>query len=141
MKRTPLRRKTPLSKNYRPQKAGKLPRYHRLKNSLSQLKRKRIPVRSARRERDEKEYRKLTPQFLKDNPVCQRMRCFLPSTEVHHKAKRELHYLNVATWMACCSGCHRDIEKDRKWAEANGYTYTQEQVRLLGDFDYWDAIS
>ncbi len=140
MKRTPLKRNTPLS--YRPQKAGKLPVYHRLENSLSQLKkRKPMKQRSDKRVKDEKEYTRLRKEFLKEHPLCAvclwRKNIDLTvrvckSTEVHHKAGRGKFYLRVGTWLAVCHGDHQSITNHRGWAEGLGFSLTVGQIKSLG---------
>ncbi len=139
MRKTPLKRKSWLKrggpiKRRSPAEDGRPAPYHRLIKSkpFSQLKkRKRIPQKSAKRKVDEVEYGRLRKIFLSGRLFCERSGCRARATQVHHKAKRGRHYLNVPTWMACCAGCHSDIEQNRKWAESEGYTYTVAQIRAL----------
>ena len=111
MKRTPLKRKTPM---------------------------KRV---SKRRQAESKEYMRLREAFLKEHDICQlwlaehglresdfgdRIRSFSMgcprSTEVHHKNGRNgLNYLDTSTWMALSHEAHMRIENNKSWARANGY--------------------
>ena len=111
MKRTPLKRKTPM---------------------------KRV---SKRRQAESKEYMRLREAFLKEHDICQlwlaehglresdfgdRIRSFSMgcprSTEIHHKNGRNgSNYLDTSTWMALDSRGHDKIHLNPGWAYANGY--------------------
>lgn len=84
--------------------------------------RKPVKKRSAKRQRDAKEYTKLRAAFLIARPRCQacgpfddafgagatwdRHKC-AKSCDVHHKAGRlGGNLLNTTTWMAVCRSCH-----------------------------------
>ena len=115
MKRTPLKRKTPM---------------------------KRV---SKRRQAESKEYMRLREAFLKEHDICQlwlaehglqesdfgnRISAFTMgcprSTEVHHKfcgSNRSAHYLDTNTWLAVCRENHDKIHKNPKWARENGFLH------------------
>ena len=111
MKRTPLKRKTPM---------------------------KRV---SKRRQAESKEYMRLREAFLKEHDICQlwlaehglresdfgdRIRSFSMgcprSTEIHHKNGRNgSNYLNTSTWMALARVSHEKIHLNPAWAYAKGF--------------------
>lgn len=92
---------------------------------------KPVKKRSAKRQRDAKEYTKLRKEFLKENPLCQATDRILDwmfahdraafysdeapqyyvsrAEEVHHVEKRGKNYLKINTWLACSSWAHRWI--------------------------------
>ncbi len=67
--------------------------------------RKRIAPRSKKRIAEAAVYAKLRGEFLMLRCRCEV--CNQPATEVHHKLGRGKHYLEVETWAALCSRCHR----------------------------------
>ena len=111
MKRTPLKRKTPM---------------------------KRV---SKRRQAESKEYMRLREAFLKEHDICQlwmaenniregdwgdRVKAFCMgaprSTEIHHvNGRNGSNYLDTSTWMAVCRESHERIENNKSWARDNGY--------------------
>ena len=126
MKRTPLKRKTPM---------------------------KRV---SKRRQSEYKEYMRKRDAFLIKNPICQlwltenewessgngiyfhekwghltysdvQVVFGAPrSTEIHHKfcgSNRSAHYLDTNTWLAVCRENHDKIHKNPKWARENGFLH------------------
>lgn len=115
MKRSPLKRKTPLRRM------------------------------SKRRQSESNEYEKLKEQFLKEHDICQlwmaenniregdwgdRVKAFCMgaprSTEIHHKfcgSNRKKHFLDVSSWMALSRQSHEKIHQNPKWARENGYLY------------------
>jgi hypothetical protein len=85
---------------------------------------KRVPVKkiSDKRAKESKIYFKLREDFLGKNPKCQLCtplkehlgvaapKCNGIATEIHHTEGRTgNNYLNVSTWLASGSGCHRFI--------------------------------
>lgn len=82
---------------------------------------KRSPIRrvSKKRQRELREYRKLTETFLKDKACekCGKAR----RLDVHHKAGRGRFYLDVDTWMAVCRECHDYIHKWPIESRENGW--------------------
>lgn len=122
MKRSPLKRKTPLRRQ------------------------------SKRRQSEYKEYMRKRDAFLIKNPICQlwltenewessgngiyfhekwghltysdvQVVFGAPrSTEIHHKNGRNgKNYLDESTWMALSHEAHMRIENNKSWARANGY--------------------
>ena len=111
MKRTPLKRKTPLRKT------------------------------SKRRQQEYKEYMRKREKFLAMHPICQVWmlqnglddRCALRvadaeyvnaprSTEIHHKnGRNSKNYLDESTWMAVCHEAHVRIHAHPSWAREMGY--------------------
>lgn len=68
----------------------------------------------------EREYANERYDYLKENPwcgVCNEA----PATEVHHRQGRGKNYLDTATWLPVCAGCHRAIHDHPLWARAEGY--------------------
>lgn len=111
MKRTALKRKTPLRRM------------------------------SKRRQSEYREYMKLRELFLWRHPRCQLWLlehqvderdpyqmiiaiangCPL-STEIHHvNGRNGKNYLDTSTWLAVCRESHERIEQNKSWARANGY--------------------
>ena len=128
MKRTPLKRKTPMKRS------------GFKKRALSQLTglgwpqvkpRKRIRPVSKRRQKDNKEYTRLRKEFLAHYSICEVTTCLKKATQVHHKARRGKFYLRADTWLPVCAEHHQQIEENGEWAKANGYTLTVEERRLL----------
>lgn len=103
MKRTALKRKTPLKRG------GKL-------RSVSK-----------KRNNQKGDYKTMAAQFLEVRPECQV--CFLEhpnwarsSEEVHHIRGREgLMLTRKEFWLAVCRPCHNLIEMNRGWAYDKGY--------------------
>ena len=75
------------------------------------LKRK-TPLRrvSKRRSKEMKEYGILRKEFLEKLPICE-VCMKAKSTDIHHKAGRGKHYLEVDTWLSTCRGCHDKIQR------------------------------
>lgn len=143
MKRTPLTRRTPLKRGFSQLKAKSWPT----------MKRTKLKSRSKKRVKEDAEYERLKRKFLREHPHCKvcsdlkvdkvvftqtiggntitRNFQLLPSTDVHHMARRGKHYLNVTTWLAVCRDHHDLIEAHGDWARAHGYLLTPEQRRLL----------
>jgi len=122
-----MKRKTPLKRT------GFKPRL--LDDKLSQLKpRKRMKQKSAKRVREEKDYRILRSAFLLQHPACEvdHEDCTRLATEIHHKAGRYEFYLRPDTFLACCHNGHVRVTREGEWARKMGYTLTPEQRRLLG---------
>lgn len=115
MKRTPLKRKTPLRASA--EKA--------IKVTWSRLK----PV-SKKRSAQLREYAKKRKAFLEKRDFCDL--CVIKhagdehpinrATEVHHRAKRRQDMLNDERfWMALCRPCHRYLEDNKGWARERAY--------------------
>lgn len=97
MKRTPLKRKTPLKRRYR----------------LARV--------SVKRRAEEILYHAMRAAFLHARPYCQFLRCFRKSRDVHHKRGRGKYYLDERTWMAICRWHHDWIHDNMRAAESLGY--------------------
>lgn len=143
MKRTPLKRKTPLKRGFSQLKAKSWPT----------MKRTKLKSRSKKRVKEDAEYERLKRKFLREHPHCKV--CFdlemqagaitisVPNmgmsspllwaaTDVHHMARRGKHFLNVKTWLPVCRHHHDFIEQHGDWSRERGYLLTPEQRRLLG---------
>lgn len=103
MKRTPLKRKTPLAR-------GK-----------KRLRRTPLKRKSDKRKLQDEVYFERRAHFLKANPVCQFPSCRTKSRDVHHKAGRTgTNYLNVHTWLAVCRKHHNFIHDNPNVARMFG---------------------
>jgi hypothetical protein len=141
MKKTPLKRKTPMKKtgfrrksfseiieiaNKKAVKAV-LNKASRLKSddgitSLSQLKRKCIRPVSKKRQKDNKEYTRLMKEFLLEHPKC--TVCHGAATEIHHSCGRQGKRLtDVKFFKQLCSPCHRRVHDNPQWAKENNLLF------------------
>ena len=102
MKRSPLKRKTPL-------KGG------------SSLKRTRLSPVSKRRRKELSEYSALRKVFLSTFPIC--FRCAKsPATDIHHRWGRHKDRLNDTDWwIGVCRPCHDHIHANPAEAYELGY--------------------
>ena len=135
MKKTPLKRKTPMKRTgFKKKTILDLLAERIYPKPLSQLSkpRKRFRQVSAKRQKDNKEYTRLRKEFLLENPRCQLRGCDKPSTQIHHTGRRGKHLNNVSLFMAVCARCHTFIEENGEWAKEMGYTLTVQKRRLLG---------
>jgi hypothetical protein len=91
--------------------------------SESLNRKRKLNPKSSKRKKEEKIYLKEAKLFLLINPVCQCAvwGCQHPSEQVHHKAKRGKHFLNINTWMAVCAMHHRFIHDNPAEAKKIGY--------------------
>lgn len=110
MKRTPLKRKTPL-------KAKK----QRSFNST-------LPVRTDKRRAEEAQYHKQRKAYLVAHPRCEiwvTRDCHQSrSTQIHHKrGRRGAWLLDESEWLACCSPCHEWVERNFKKAVELGFMH------------------
>jgi len=97
MKRSPLKRKTPLKRS------GRL-----------------RPV-SKKRAKQNATYKQVREKFLGNNPICQVCRCKMAS-QVHHRRGRFGDRLNeVEFFLAVCFECHERIHHNPVWAYAKDY--------------------
>ncbi len=96
MKRSPLKRKTPLKRG------GKLRRV------------------SAKRKKQNEVYRDVRVKFLTNKPLCEI--CGRLASQVHHRRGRFGDRLNeVEYFLAVCFECHNRIHKNPTWAYARDY--------------------
>lgn len=108
MKRTPLKRKTPL-------KRGSIEKNNDWKKRTA----KPIPARAKKRVAQEKSYSSGRKLFIEAHPIC-------PvtggqSTQIHHSAKREGEWLNLQRyWIAVSHEGHEWIEANKREAEKLG---------------------
>lgn len=91
MKRSPLKRKTPLRKQ------------------------------SKRRKVEYKEYMRKRAILLEQKPVCELCNSKPSTQCHHRNGRNSKNYLDETTFMALCAGCHERIENNKSWARANGY--------------------
>ena len=116
MKRTPLKRKTPLKAKKKPPAEGS--------TQKRPMKRKKVkPVSDKQKEINEL-YRKLRKIYLEKHPECQiavKDVCLGMASEIHHAAYRGKNTNNVNTWYSTCSVCHAHCHSNPKWARENGF--------------------
>jgi len=97
MKRTALKRKTPMKRS------GKI-------NKVS-----------VKRKRQNEVYKDVREQFLSQNPVCQVCKSKMAS-QVHHRRGRFGDRLNeVEFFLSVCFECHHEIHQNPKWAYEKAY--------------------
>ncbi len=104
-------------------RVGKAPSTAHPQKKPGSLKTQKKPISrvSERRKVEEKEYSKLRKVFLEENPKCQICQQE-PATEVHHRSGRyHGKYLDVSSWMALGSACHRRVHENPAWAKAQKY--------------------
>jgi hypothetical protein len=115
MKRTPLKRKTPLARG----KKG--------------LRRTRLKPMSDKQRKENARYLKLNRAYLLEHPKCEACREIgwelgdlqrscepRKSTQVHHKMGRGKHLCAVEFFCASCDECHTYIEANKNWARSVG---------------------
>lgn len=85
------------------------------------LKRK-TPLRkvSKKRQKEMREYGILRKEFLSKLPICE-VCMKVNSTDIHHKAGRGKHYLDVDSWLSVCRFCHDKIHREPIWAREKGF--------------------
>jgi hypothetical protein len=146
VKRTPLKRKTPLKRGLS-QLSRKHPennlRKSPLKSKGSTLKRtSKLKQRSKKRVKEEAEYSRLRREFLNEHPKCEGClwewynnplfgKAIAPSTEIQHKALRGKYYLRTDTWAAVCREHGERCTVDNPWAYESGLRLTRGQIRNL----------
>lgn len=84
----------------------------------------RIPYRSEKRERLQKEYRELVKQMLSENKNCQiKAPCCTKKAEgLHHIVKRtEKNLCDKANLIRACNHCNLYIETHDSWAREKGF--------------------
>ena len=91
MKRSPLKRKTPLRKQ------------------------------SKRRIKDYDEYMRKRAILLLQKPVCELCNSKPSTQCHHRNGRNGKNYLDETTFMALCAGCHEQIHAHPSWARGNGY--------------------
>ena len=115
MKRTPLKRKTPLKRSSTPMKRTPL---KKVSTSPHKVERR-------------KKYEKNKKTYLKKNPNCEICGC-KGKLDLHHKAGRsgtspnkknemEENYTNMMTFMAVCRICHDFIHRNPKESREKGW--------------------
>lgn len=118
MKKTPLKRRTPLKR-----KAW-------TRSSSKPMKRSRIPRVSAKMALATKAYRCMADAFLESHPHCEvccednplARNLWKRSKEVHHKRGRTAGLLiDVRFFMAICRYHHQQIHDHTAWARERGY--------------------
>lgn len=80
------------------------------------------------RKEDEKKYKKVRKQYLKDFPECEANLpgCKKKSSEIHHKRGRIGGLLyDVRYFLACCNSCHRLIEANSLYARKAGLSLSR----------------
>lgn len=81
----------------------------------------RIPNRSKKRAKAEREYSRKRKEFLDKNPLCEH--CGKMATEVHHKRGRIGDLLtDERHFMAVCREDHQQIEMNPDWAHQMRYS-------------------
>jgi hypothetical protein len=115
MKRTPLKRKTPLKAKKKPPTEGS--------TQKRPMKRKKIkPVSDKQKEINEL-YRKLRKVYLDKHPECEvrTKECMGKSDQIHHKELRGKNTNKVSSFCAVCAPCHQAIHSNPQWARENGF--------------------
>lgn len=116
MKRTPLRRRTPLCRGVAPARSG---------NGLRRAG--RISSRSKRREEDDEKYRAAKAEHFREHPGCQMPGCRRSLLrghliDLHHKAGRNGPLLYHRPYFSSLCREHHDyVEEHLSWARANGW--------------------
>lgn len=146
MKRTPLKRKTPL-RSFSQLKRGPSPLLRKSGFSRSATfnkgkkhRKQGIPQVSAKRRKENDTYKKVREEYLTQHPKCER--CVVrsaverwtvqPSTEIHHRGRRHGKWLcDTRFFVACCRSCHEWIEQNGQAARQQGWLLTPEQIRKL----------
>lgn len=84
----------------------------RLKNQ-HEKKRKAIPKFSAKRKKENEEYKPLREKYLLDHPECELkfLNCTRVATQIHHCSMSHLDFLNILTWKSGCDNCHKIVER------------------------------
>lgn len=101
MKRSPLKRTTPL-------------------RSRSRLKRTPLKQTSKRQAKALREYRRLRAAYMADHSVCESCGT-QPATDLHHKAGRGANLCRTETFMATCRQCHNAIHSNPSIARIKGH--------------------
>lgn len=84
------------------------------KDKLKEKKIYKIPAKSKKKAKEDREYTVLRKKFLEEYPMCQASihgYCTGKSTQVHHISKSQTNFLEVSTWLAVCQDCHNMIER------------------------------
>jgi hypothetical protein len=87
------------------------------------LKKSPIKKRSAKKEKEDREYTKLRKEFLELHPACQIRihECTHKATEIHHTQYRGIRYLDISTWVSACHNCHEWCHSNPQQARQLGY--------------------
>lgn len=119
MKKTPLRRKTPLrSKGRGASKPG------------GQIRRTRLKPVSDKRRGQKANYLEGRARFLAENPMCQ---CCgnASATDCHHKTKKD--GARLTDWeniMTVCRDCHSRIHRNPEWAYREGFLVRVNRIMI-----------
>lgn len=73
----------------------------------------KIPAKSKKKAKEDREYTVLKKGFLSEYPICNVTVlgiCNNPAVDIHHSSLSSLNYLNMETWIGCCRNCHTYIE-------------------------------
>ncbi len=117
MKKTPLKRKTPLKANPDAIKSWK-------NKSRSTIKPK-----AAKRKVEERDYSAARRSFIARHPRCPVT--WNAATEIHHSSRRTGKWIGLTRyWIALSSEGHRIVEDNGKWAESVGL-----MVRIRETYD------
>jgi hypothetical protein len=104
MKRSPLKRKTPLKRGNKPMK--------------------RSPLRpmSKKRQNALKEYGEVRKRYLEEHPVCE-VCGMKPPAEIHHIHNRGTGgaLSDTENFLAVCRYCHEQIHAKPQWSRDHGY--------------------
>jgi hypothetical protein len=112
MKRSPLRRKTPLRATTR----------ILTRTGLKRVSKKRRAVNA--------DYSERRDIFLGLHDCCQVENCTNESAHIHHlKGRDGANLLDETTWLACCPICHRRIHDNPAWAYEKGYLISRHTKR------------
>jgi len=102
MKRSPLKRKTPLKRSTKP------------------LKRTRLSPVSKKQQKRLRDYSAVRKDYLDEHPVCEA--CLQrPAEEIHHKEGRGSKTADPTTFMSICRRCHNWIHANPNRAREEGW--------------------
>ena len=101
---------------------------HKNSQPIPKASRKKIPLRSPKKQKQDKEYSKLRRKFLTEHDMClaHLPGCSQHSTEVHHRAGKigDL-YLDTSLWLPVCRNCHSIIELHPLLAKEKGFSISR----------------
>lgn len=84
-----------------------------------------LPLRSAKRSKEERIYSLKRLVYLTEHPMCEPhlSGCTQTSTEIHHKrGKIGADLIDETMFLAVCRNCHDFIENNRSWAIEQGFS-------------------
>lgn len=74
---------------------------------------------SKKRQKENRTYKKLRNDYLKNNPNCER--CGGAATDLHHRITRQYHLNDVGVFCSLCRECHDWVHANDAEARKQGY--------------------